>query len=377
MFFAFRGFHLEILKIGFSVRTENNRVQIEFKSFKLRSVCHTIRIIAEKGTGVPNLQGDDVTISLDATMKMELQFEESNSSKRVRFERKPCEHCGESVDAYSRQCVECGLNCCRTHKKIFMSKMGRKTWRCKDRERCKKRRVLTCKNKQWHSTKFDFNVLDLQIRGLHIGIPQSLLNWAIKSYLPSTVRDAIVNLIPIEFAEYLTKCNKSVNDLSGEINLNGAPLDVLNSLFKLGSSLRVSDLDNVKVSNDPMNRDALNYLGITAKQGHLIAKLRRRLGLLNLKSSSLWKECSKWKNIQALIRYEELLTAASKAETARTRSRVVSFWQSAIDYYANEDGIESPDIENIFERVANLSRRPINISLKLALQSGVERKACS
>ena len=44
---------------------------------------------------------------------------------------------------------------------------------------------------------------------------------------------------------------------------------------------------------------------------------------------------------------------------------MVSFWQSALDYYANEDGIEPPNIEKIFQRVQNLSRRPINISLKL------------
>ena len=175
----------------------------------------------------------------------------------------------------------------------------------------------------------------------------------------------MVNLIPIEFADYMSTCNESVNELSGEINLAGAPLDVLNSLFKLGSSVRVSDLGDVKVSNEKTNIDALNYLGITAKQGHLLHKLRRRLGLLSLKNSNLWMECSKWKNIQALMFYEELLSAASKAETPRTRSRVVSFWQSALDYYANEDGIESLNIEKIFQRVQNLSRRPINISIKL------------
>ena len=32
----------------------------------------------------------------------------------------------------------------------------------------------------------------------------------------------------------------------------------------------------MKVSNEKTNIDALNYLGITAKQGHLLHKLRRR-----------------------------------------------------------------------------------------------------
>ena len=51
VFFAFRGFHLETLNIGFSIRTHIDKVQIEFTSLKLHSMCHAIRVIAEKGAG--------------------------------------------------------------------------------------------------------------------------------------------------------------------------------------------------------------------------------------------------------------------------------------------------------------------------------------
>ena len=93
--------------------------------------------------------------------------------------------------------------------------------------------MLISTNKQWHRN------VRFQRRGLtnsrspcwDSSIPSELGN---QSYLPSTVRDAMVNLIPIEFADYMSTCNERGMN-SGEINLAGAPLDVLNSLFKLGS----------------------------------------------------------------------------------------------------------------------------------------------
>ena len=192
-------------------------------------------------------------------MKMILEFQEESSKRVKKFERKPCElwrkrhtyvwcsnifeyHTQHYVSPsniqeyqvfnalehrYSRQCVECGLNCCRTHRKYLWLNSDVRRGVVKTVRNA--RRMLISTNKQWQSKTFDFNVEDLQILGLRVGIPQSLLNWAIKSYLPSTVRDAMVNLIPIEFVDYMSKCNSSVNELSGEINLAGAPLDVLNS----------------------------------------------------------------------------------------------------------------------------------------------------
>jgi len=306
-------------------------------------------------------------------------YQDTTASSTKTFRKLPCEECEEIVDAYSRQCVDCGINLCREHKKVHMSKIRRKMWKCKDQGKCVKRQHLTNQNAEWHtSDDFEFNVSDMQIRGLHVGIPQSLIVWAIKSYLPSTVRNAIQNLVPLEFGEYMRKTTGRVNIVSGEIKLGGAPLNVLNKSFKLGASLRVSDLDNSVVEvKDELSRDALKYLGITSQQGHLLHKLRRRVGLLSLKHFDLWKECSKWSSIQSLVRYESLLSAASKSETPRTRARVVSFWQSAIDYYAHEDGIESPNIEQIFERVSNISRRPLNLSIRLSnLNLELNAKLC-
>ena len=60
----------------------------------------------------------DVMISLDATMKMILEFQEESSKRVKKFERKPCEHC-ENVDTYSRQCVECGLNVAEHTESIY------------------------------------------------------------------------------------------------------------------------------------------------------------------------------------------------------------------------------------------------------------------
>ena len=42
VYFAFRGFHLEVLSVGFSVRTEKNRVQIEFTSPNLTTVLRML-----------------------------------------------------------------------------------------------------------------------------------------------------------------------------------------------------------------------------------------------------------------------------------------------------------------------------------------------
>ena len=49
-----------------------------------------------------------------------------------------CTECGKKHDSHSRECTSCGISYCRTHKKVFMTKLAKKTWTCSVGNGCKR-----------------------------------------------------------------------------------------------------------------------------------------------------------------------------------------------------------------------------------------------
>eukprot|EP00939_MAST-03C_sp_MAST-3C-sp1_P000498 g498.t1 len=407
VFFAFRSFHVDEVDISFDVRAYLRSrdklppvpcVVVSLSSCQLSAACSAFRVVAESGSGVPNMVGDNTTIGINLLLHATLEYVDTNcmngSGSDAVASKRPCSECASAFDSYSRLCVDCGVSLCREHKKAFMKKIERRRWRCVDQEQCAKRRSRVKANsmKEWRVSDPDFavDVKELDLSGLHVGVPVALVQWVAKAYIPTTIREALLNMLPNELGAYLQIASSSnagskTKDLfrfQGHVSVRGPPHAVLTQTFKLGSTLSasehaVSDSSDTLASSpylpsspDGLRRSALKFLGLTPAQGHLLHKLRRRIGLApEFKRHEIWKEATKWQSLAALMRYGQLLDACCPGQ-ARTRQRVLKWWQMTIDYYAKEDGIVSPSLLRIFSLTERLSHRPVYFSHRLTRLCG-------
>ncbi len=313
------------------------------------SVCG-LHIHGEKGAPVPSLSR--ATVAIDARMSVHalLDFVHSNNNNSS------------------------------SNKKM-------KTTRTADRARGR-----------WKATTFDVKLEEVK-RSEGVFLSPSLLQWTVNTFVPARVKKVVEAQMPPELALVIGRSNYL--RLSGRLSLFGVPAAVLGAPFKRGKSLSALDVDTrthaaaangggggggggagghdgkghaTETPADEAHRRALRLISVgatgelTALQGHVLEKTRRRLGVhAELKRLKSWAGCSKWTSLSAIMTYARRLRAqATGAEWAQ----IVQTWQRACDSFCAEDGLPPINLERIFQRALQLDKQPLEVNYTISRNEG-------
>ena len=274
---------------------------------------------------------------------------------------------------------------------------------------------------RWECKSFDFAVDEIS-RSAGLTLPSGLLQWIINSFVPPKVKQAVVESLPPELALLIDRSNNV--KFSGELGLFGLPAAIMDCPLKLGKSLsakdsvrsmsagdrRDSDVGDKGSGDrggggggkeelpaplhvdprDAAHRSALRLLSaeggrsrssVSALQGHVLAKLRRRSGLASeLKSlTDIFSMCSKWGSIAHMAAYVRAVDAwgyndhsssnndddgGDDDDYSSTKS-IISLWERMFDSFCAADGLDGVDLQRVFARVRKISAQPLQITFAL------------